>query len=364
MNKSTVMIYGYGSVGQYVLDMILRNKFMESKIDKVVVVSRTEKPARLNTSIIASRLAGITTEVVFEKCDFNNEYDLTCILTLYNPKYIIQCARFYSGHKYGAYSYSRGIGYGVWAPMSVIPIMKLMQAVRSAGLEGKSYVINTSYPDITNYWLRSAGLAVPFTGAGNVSHLVPRIYESMKDSGIHLSEIRLACHHYTNTYVSKEGWSKGSKYILEVKGEVVPHDLCEEVFRKCSIPMETGQVRNLMVATDCYRILEVLILDLRGSILHLPGYKGAIGGAAYVYKGEEVFESAMKSSEREIQIANMSGAVCDGVDKIIQGNLYYTDQAIESMKEHFGLDYNEPFSLNNIESEAAEIVSKLDGYNG
>ena len=361
-----LMIVGYGSVGQYLLDMILedpRHRFYNN----VVIVSRSpyEKvEPRLNTSIIAGMIKNNSLDdmnVHYEQCDLKDTTKLAAIIKAYNPKMIVQCARFYSGVKYGSFSYPNEIGYGVWSPMSVVPIKYLMKAVELSKCE--TYVVNTSYPDVTNAWIASAGMRAPLCGAGNINHLIPRIALAYKEKeGVLPYNIHLTCSHYTNTYVSKEGNPKGNGYILKIGNKTYSESEAKDLFSHCKIPMETGATRNLMIASDCYLITKGDWIDI-----HLPGPNGMVGGYSCVLRPfvDNYKVCLYDSTTADDQIAaNQEGISLDGVFKVEDGYIFFTEEVRRKMKSVFDLDYPEKLHLSEAEKFAKIIMDRLKRWRG
>lgn len=364
MNKKSIMIVGYGSVGQYLLDMLMHYNKTNSKIDEIVVVSRSsyeDKMKRLNTSIIAGGLSNNYTKVSYIQCDMSDTDQLSNIIKRVSPKVIVQCARYYSGVKYGSFSYTNGIGYGVWSPMSVVPIYKLMNAVCHSGVDTK--VINTSYPDVTNAWLKSFNSNLtPFCGAGNINHLIPRIKYAVNMDDPESVNVNLICSHYTNTYVSKEGSPRGTGYYLQINGETVGCVKSQEIFSKCSVPMNSDSIRNLMIATDCFMLIRGLAMK-ESMTIHIPGYDGRVGGQRYrIEKGVVKDDLPEGISQAFADNVNMTGINDDLVDDIVSGDIVFSSSTRSKMIETFGIPYPSYVNVSDAEKLAENIMSKLIEY--
>lgn len=363
MSNRPLMIIGYGSVGQYLLDMILSDR-AHRFYNKVVVVSRKSKEEvapRLNTSIVAGMIKNYSDEVIevpYEQCDINDVDKLAKIIMEYNPIAIVQCARYFSGVKYGSYSYKNGIGYGVWAPMSVVPIMNVMQAVNRSGIE--TSVINTSYPDATNAWIgHSFGRSV-LCGAGNINHLIPRIKIAMKKLGYNSNDINLVCSHHANTYISKEGDPQDDGWYLSANKVEINKETCMKIFKECNIPMMTDQTRNLMIASDCYALT-------RGQtkLMHIPGSDCSVGGQRCVVVWSDGNMNVIKSSsipQDKVDELNMKGLQADGIEDVKEGMITFTDESIKKMKEVFGIDYPKTLDLKDAKEFAEKIHLALLEY--
>ena len=214
---SKIMIIGYGSAGKYVLDMA--TKMDAFKNCRFTVVSRTPKEEaikRVNITRVSSGIFEYYPDIDYLEGDVNDIEAMSELLTEVSPDIIAYTGRYMKGFKYGEFSYPNGIGYGVWTPMAVVLVEKLMRAVKRSGINTR--VINTSFGDAVSPALASVGLA-PYTSAGNLNHLVPRIkmaYADITGENIKDIDVTFVGAHYVNTYISKEGSPKGSPYLLKI----------------------------------------------------------------------------------------------------------------------------------------------------
>lgn len=379
-NEKKIMLVGYGSVGQYALDFMLRTPELQDC--SFFVVSRksgedTGIMERLNTSIVSAGLMGYYPRVKYVSADLNDISHMTSVLRNINPDVILYTGRFISGIKYGAYSYKNNLGYGLWTPLSITLIYKLCQAIQRSGVKAK--LVNTSYPDAVNPILKSAGYDI-CTGAGNINHLVPRIKLAIADK-YHLDpkdlEIKLVGSHYLNTYVSKEGTSKGSDYLLcikPIKGtplDYIPSELskvfCEDIFSRCNIPMCSGHTRNLMVASDVARIARILVTG-SSELIHLPGPDGLIGG--YPCRYSEVYDKFIVDTRDTgftragMEAINEQSLGKDGIDLIHshKGCIEFKEESIIKFKEIFRYEYPRKIYLSEMENFAKDLQKVLKEY--
>lgn len=379
VNKN-ILICGYGSAGSYLLDMILKDpNFRDCKIG-VMSRSKDKSIPRLELSLVAAGIAENYQDVSFYECDFTDSSRLMNILESFCPDIIVYTGRFMSGHKYGSYSYPNKIGYGVWIPMSVAYIYRLMKVVNKYDKMNnhKTTVINTSYPDGVNPWLDSVGLA-PTTGAGNVNHLIPRIKRAV--AGIACNrlgcncvtpdqvDVNLYCSHYANTYISKEGTTNNSPVFMEINGSSTFVDIDQdEIFKACADNTASGQVRNIMIATDCYMICKYMITNKSSNKIHLPGPNGLPGGYSCIIKTDQygspsidVIIPAGMTIDSLVK-TNSTNMMFDGIENISGGDLTFTDQCIKSMDRVFGIKYPKSINIDDAEEFATVISKGLDSY--
>lgn len=356
-----VMIIGYGSTGKYVLDMLVR--MPEFADCMYTVVSRTpadEAEKRINLTYVSAGIFGSFPEIRYRVCDIKDTDRLSEIIAEISPEVIAYTGRYMKGFKYGEYSYPNQIGYGVWTPMAVTLVEKVMRAVKQSGVNTR--VINTSYGDAVSPLLAAYGLA-PYTSAGNLNHLIPRIaraYGSLAGVKAEEVEVTFAGSHYANTYISKEGTAKGSPYLLNISGNSSVKD--EDIFKQCAIPTASGQERNIMIASDVVMLIR-LMLDRSGEIhkIHAPGPMGKPGGYPLLFQNGEMKIDETRYSLNEMVKVNQESLRCDGVESVSENGVQFTEEVIGRMKDVFGLDYPKVVALEDCEWFAGKIAETLRG---
>lgn len=287
-----IMMVGYGSACQYALDFITRNPNLSNcEIVITSIQSEEEVTSRINTTLVSAQLmTKKIPKVRYVQMDLTDHNKMVKILKKESPDLISYSGRFISGIKYGAYSYPNKLGYGVWLPLAFPLIYRLCKAVKEADLH--CTIINTSFPDGVVPLLWYAGFT-NVIGAGNLNHLIPRVKMATGSDFV-----LMAGAHYLNTYVSKEGNPRGSKYYLgymnsegkfvsNANGGLSNKD-CEDIFAKCNIPLESGHTRNLMIASDIANLIDIIVTG-SNRIVHVPGVLGLPGGypATYDYNADK-----------------------------------------------------------------------------
>lgn len=369
---SKVLVAGYGSAGQYVVDFLLKDHRI-SQIEEIHIMSRKseiEVTPRIDISRVSAGLSERFIPIIYHQCDFNNVESMAQTIYEVSPEVVVYTGRYASGLKYGAFSYPNNIGYGVWMPMSFPYIYKLMKAVKVSGVSTK--VINTSFPDGVNYLLSQINLA-PYCGAGNINHLIPRIKRATSEMyRVPMNEVvvKLACAHYVNTYVSKEGSERKGASLLKVNygDRVLINDESidkqdprkEELFNKCKDNSAGGQIRNQMIATDCAEIVRILLNkdSYSKEIIHIPGVSGLPGGRTCIGTCGMLVPEELSWSLGEINEVNLIGLKNDGV-VIVDDGICFTQEVVDKMKSVFDLDYPSKLKVDDIQPFADEIYSKL-----
>lgn len=359
-----IMIAGYGSAGAYLLDFLARTKKIEEH--EIIVATRSKEEAirRINTTLVSAGLMGFYPKIKYVYADLNNVEETAELLKDILPDVIAYTGRFIKGIKYGGYSYPNRIGYGVWIPLSITLIYKLMKAVKLSGKNIK--VINSSFPDGVCPALASMDLK-PFTGAGNLNHLIPRIVMGLsKKYNVKSGDIdvKMIGSHYLNTYVSKEASANGSPYFMEcrIRGKKVQGISDEDIFKLAKINMMTGTTRNLMIASDIAKIIQSIIFD-QGFFMHLPGPNGLIGGyPARIFQDRIDIELSSDVSIDEAININKESLAFDGIEKIESGNIYFTDESLIKMRELFSVQYPKKIHIDECEEFSFKIKEALERY--
>lgn len=369
-NEITVMILGLGSVGTYLLDFLVSRN---DETMKIVVVGRNKEKMENNVNIV--RVSALIrhvnrSQIVMESgVDFDNVEQIADCIKKYQPDFIVNSSRVYSGLKYGTISWKNLRAYGIWSPLAIKYIRNIMEACELADLNG--VVINTSYSDAVIPWLKSAGKPYPDFGSGNMNHLVPRIKyavaEMEKIEDFWNVDVMFATAHFHDVVISKEGQTEGVKQLLKVyyQGRELDIDQ-DEIFHRCKIAMPTDEKRNMMNASSNYDIITSIIDAVRESgsrKIFSPGVFGEIGGypvridatgdalAAYI-------DTSMFSLE-EMRGANRRSIALDGVENVENGKLIYTDTLVQKVADAFDMELPKTVKFEEIDTVAKYIIDNI-----
>jgi hypothetical protein len=363
-----IVIIGLGSVGNYLLNYLLNINY---KVEIYIIGrSREKMQCDVNIALVASNIR----KRHFIPCpiyevDLNNIAQLADTIGKIAPDFIVNSSRAYSHLKYGSISWNTVRAYGIWSPLSVKYIKNIMQAVQDADIN--SIVINTSYSDAVNAWIKTAGKRYPDFGSGNLNHLVPRIRfavaKEMQINDINNIEIVMATSHFHDVVISKEGQAEGVNPLISIKyqNKDVSVDI-SKIFASCAIPMPVDAKRNMMNASSNYDIISTIlksIVDQTKQLLHIPGAMGMIGGYPVNIHGElkspEVRISEDYFSLTQMQERNRQSIYLDGIENVDRGTLFYTDELIEKTKKHFGYTLPKQVKLEDSNSVAEEIITNV-----
>ena len=363
-----IMIIGLGSVGNYLLNYLIST--CDPGIE-IIVVGRDS--TKLNTDVNISTVAGLirgeyrTKVTVVPNVNLEDVNSIAECLRTHRPDIIVNSSRAYPGLKYGSISWSNIRAYGIWAPLSIKFVKNIMRAYSKSNCN--AIVINTSYPDATNAWIRSADVHFPDFGSGNINHLIPRIKLSVA-SMIGIDDpwnidITYATSHFHDVVISKEGQTEGVDQLIhiEYKGKVLNLNH-EEMFKRCSIPMPTDSKRNMMNASSNFEIIEAILSAVREKKnvkIHCPGPFGEIGGYPVLIDGSTDKVSARIFTEKfdieSMRGANRKSIYLDGIEQLNSGTLSYTDELCEKVHARFGVLLPKNVHFSEID-ETAEIIIK------
>ncbi len=198
------------------------------------------------------------TPILMHSMNLEDIESIIAVIDEIKPDFIVNTSRVYSGLKYGSISWATLRAYGIWSPLSVRYILNIMKAYEASSC--RAVVINTSYSDAVNPWLKSAGIAFPDFGSGNLNHLIPRIKLSIMNR-YHLSsygavDVVIATSHHHDVLISKEGTVNGIPPLLHVsyEGKELQVD-ADAVYSDCMIPMPVDTKRNIMNASSNFEII-------------------------------------------------------------------------------------------------------------
>lgn len=368
--KICVMIIGLGSVGTYLLDYLAS---LNDPSIKIVAVGRNYDKMQVKVNIV--RIAALIRNLCKSQIEIDGSVDLNDIdsiaqaISKYNPDFIVNSSRAYSGLKYGSISWNNIRAYGLWTPLAIRFTKNIMAAVDK--VNSNAITINTSYSDAVNIWLKSAGKAYPDFGSGNFNHLIPRIKYAVADI-LHVQDfwnvdVMFATGHFHDVCISKEGHTEGVPQLLKVyfKGEE-QNISQDEIFSRCKIPMPTDATRNMMNASSNYQIIKSIIDTIRtrqANTIFSPGVFGELGGYPVKIKYENnqptlKIDDSIFSLE-DMHSANAKSMYLDGIEKVENGTLYYTDEIIKKVKAAFSVDLPKLVAYSEIEKVANFIIQEI-----
>lgn len=367
--KVKIMIIGLGSVGNYLLDFLM--SLCDDGIEIYVVGRNAEKmQSDINIIKISSLIRGQnrTTIKLINDVDFNNISDITKAIDECNPDIIVNTSRAYSGLKYGSLSWQKIRAYGIWAPLAMKYAKNIMQAYEIA--KSEAIVINASYSDAVIPWIKSAGMAYPDFGSGNVNHLIPRIKlavaSKMNITDYWNIDVTLATSHFHDVVISKEGQTEGISMLFDVhyKGEKIEVD--DSIFSNCNITMPSDAKRNMMNAASNFEIIKAILTSIREQKkikIHSPGIFGEIGGYPVIIDGSgekmKVYICEDYFDLNSMRTRNRESIYLDGIEDIKNGVLIFSDELILKAKGFFNLNLVKEVEIGQIEEIANLLIKEI-----
>lgn len=366
----TVMIMGLGSVGTYLLDYLAARNDPSVRI---VVVGRNKDKLESSSNIVrvGALIRGVNrSQIIVEHgVDFNNIQQMADCIRKYQPDFVVNSSRAYSGLKYGSISWSNFRAYGIWSPLAVKYIRNIMEAAELA--YSHAVFINTSYSDAVIPWLKSAGKNYPDFGSGNLNHLVPRIKfavaEKLGIPNFWNVDVTLATSHFHDVVISKEGHTEGMEQLLHIScnGQQVECSQ-KEIFEACKIPMPVDVRRNMMNASSNFEIITAITDAVRNGEkrkIHCPGVFGETGGyPVFIDAASEQLKIGIDTSVftlEQMRQANRQSIAFDGVENITDGKLVYTDRLLEKVQERFGVQLPKEVGFDEIDQTADMLIQEI-----
>ena len=368
--KVRIMIMGLGSVGSYLLDYLMSTA--DADIELYVAGRNSEKMlSDINIVRVASAIRGQnrTNVILVDHVDLNEVSSIEDCIKTYRPDIIVNSSRAYSGLKYGSISGKNIRAYGIWAPLAIKYIKNIMEAYEAA--DSNAIVINTSYSDAVIPWLKSAGKAYPDFGSGNINHLIPRIQFAVAEKyGIQDAwnlDVTFATSHFHDVVISKEGQTEQVDQLIDIRygGEKLEPDM-DAIFSMCKIAMPVDAKRNMMNASSNFEIIEGILSAIRerkAVKLHCPGVFGEIGGYPVVIDGTVDTMRAYIDEERfdidSMRKKNRESIYLDGIENVVDGVLYYTDELVDKVRKAFGVSLTKAVSFEKIEEVAQFLIAEV-----
>lgn len=366
----TIMIIGLGSVGLYLLDYLV--SLSDARLH-IVVAGRDAEKMQKDVNIVktAATIRGqLQSRIDIESaCRLDDVDSIAETLEKWNPDFIVNSSRVFSGLKYGSISWHNLRAYGIWTPLSIRYARNIMQAYEHTGCTAIS--INTSYSDAVIPWLKSAGKSYFDFGSGNLNHLIPRmkfyIASLHKIENLNDIDITLAVSHFHDVVISKEGHAEGMDILLDIRYQGKPLAFDKpELLKACMISMPVDQKRNMMNASSNFNIIYSIldaIYHRKKNKIHSPGVEGEIGGYPYIIdaSGTEVtscFDTSVFSM-KQMREANRQSLALDGVADVADGNLYYTDELVTKVRTAFNEQLPQTVRFDDIDAVGQYIVDRI-----
>jgi hypothetical protein len=370
-DRRTILIVGQGVLASAVLDFLAQSE----ERDCIVIAARDLE--RLNRRVNLARYTALNLgrDPVIEPCamDLMDGERSAALIASVAPDIIFNATTLHSWWiitqlpttAFQRLDRARG---GVWTPMHLVLIRRLMQAVRAADFKG--VVVNASYPDVTHAALAAEGLS-PLVGIGNVANAVPGLRLAaahLLQADIAEVDVRFFAHHFLSYRMPSSGTTDGAPYHLTVyrRGKEVALDEGDhrEIFS--SVAGRFRRVKGLagqsVTASSATAVLRALAHP-RDRVVHAPGPLGLVGGYPVRFGNEGIAVDLPTglSLDAAIEI-NRRCQAYDGIADIdASGTVHFTAEAADVLRDELGYDCRQ-LPLDACEERAEELARKFAAY--
>lgn len=257
--------------------------------------------------------------------------------------------------------------YGPWLPMHLTLAVKLMQALKTAGLSPA--VVNVAFPDAVNPVLSGLGL-VPTCGAGNSDLLRAGIRSAAaRRLNVPVRDVTacLLAHHFHVVYFWMELERKESladhPYFLRVMvgdADVTESLGAESLLAEAGRALPRGRAIAARTAASAAEKVRRLLRDDE-NLTHAPGPAGLVGGydvrlgrsGARVVLPQGVSPSRARAMMEQAQRG-------DGIESIqADGSVVFSETAHQAMREVLGYDCR-VLRPSESEARADELRARLE----
>jgi hypothetical protein len=368
-----IMLIGIGELGGIVLEYMCR---IPGICEIVIADSNADWGLRkTNSAIEGASYMGLYPNIQFHHIDLLNIEKTAELLKKTNPTIICNGTTLQSWWvvnelppEVNAKIYKDRCAIGPWTAMHLALSAKLMKAVKISGID--TYVVNTSYPDVTNPSLDRIGLA-PTVGIGNMDLAVPYIQKATSELlkvPIRNIGVELIAHHYHAYYWCRYGTGSEVPFYLRVYmgKEDVTNQLGDMKQFIAELPKRgmrpAGRHGQFVVAGSCLKNIMGIFNDT-GEITHAPGPQGLEGGypVRLSRKGAEVVlpKGVTLKQAREY---NLEAQQYDGVQEIkANGDVIVTDEAYYTFKEMLNIDCK-VITIEDSYEQAMELRKKFHEF--
>ncbi len=371
--RETIMLVGIGELGGILLEFLCRIP----GIEKIVTADRNEDwgSRKTNSAVLGASYMGLYPDIQFQPIDLLDVEQTAETLKKINPTIIYNGTTLQSWWvvnelppEVNKQLYRNRCGLGPWESMHLALTSRLMKAVKMAGID--TYVVNTSFPDVTNPSLARVGLA-PTVGIGNMDLAIPYIRKTAAEMlKVPLSNVsvEMIAHHFHCYYWCRAGSGAEAPHHLRVfVGKEDVTDLLgarpEFVAELPKHAMRPGgrHGQYLVAASSLNNIMA--ILNDTGELTHAPGPQGLEGGypVRLSRKGAEVVipEGMSLTDARALMLEAQQ---YDGIQEIRDnGDVVLTEEAYTTFKEILDVDCKVVTVEDSLE-QARELRAKFEAF--
>ena len=371
--RDKIMLIGVGELGGLVLEYLCRIP----GICDILTVDMNEDWGfrKTNSAILGTSYMGLYPNIKFYPIDLVNIEKTAEMLKESNPTIIYNGTTLQSWWvvnelppDVNAQLYKDRCGLGPWAAMHLALTYRLMKAVKMSGID--TYVVNSSFPDVTNPSLARVGLA-PTVGIGNMDLVVPYIKKATSEIlNVPMSniDVEMIAHHYHAYNWCRKGSGYEAPHYLRIYAghEDVTDKLGDMRQFVAELPKRAmrpaGRHGQFVVAASSIRNIMAILNDT-GELAHAPGPQGLEGGYPVTLnrKGAEVV-LPQGMNIKEARALMIEAQQYDGIQEIRDnGDVVVTDEAYENFKEMMDVDCR-VITLEASFEQAMELKKKFHAF--
>jgi hypothetical protein len=334
---ATVLVIGLGDLGTRVFDALARLP----EIERLVGGGRRmeEGRARAGQTAFVAALAGGPRHVGFEPVDLDDVDATASLLRRLDPDLVVTAASRHTWWRPFADERVGTLPFGVWLPLQLVLVRRLMEARREAGISAR--VVCLPYPDAVGPALAPLGLA-PELGAGNVAETAPKLeLLAAHEAGVAREEVRvrLVMHHAAQRVAFGSVDGEEPPWVAEVVvgGERLPDDDVRRLFRT-PWPLPQGRDTHELSAAATAHAVRALLRD-EPTATHAPAPNGLPGGypVRLSRRGVEL-DLPERLGEDEAIALNERAARFDGIERIEpDGTIVFTGDVAAATERLLGL---------------------------
>ena len=371
--RDTIMLIGLGELGGLVLEYLCR---IPAICDIVTAdINEDWGLRKTNSAILGTSYMGLYPNIKFYPIDLVNIEKTAEMLKESNPTIIYNGTTLQSWWvvnelppDVNARLYKNRCGLGPWAAIHLALTYRLMEAVKMSGID--TYVVNSSFPDVTNPSLARVGLA-PTVGIGNMDLVVPYIKKATSEIlNVPMSniDVEMIAHHYHAYNWCRKGSGYEAPHYLRIYAghEDVTDKLGDMRQFVAELPKRAmrpaGRHGQFVVAASSIRNIMAILNDT-GELAHAPGPQGLEGGYPVTLnrKGAEVV-LPQGMNIKEARALMIEAQQYDGIQEIRDnGDVVVTDEAYENFKEMMDVDCR-VITLEASFEQAMELKKKFHAF--
>ena len=370
-DRRTILIVGQGVLASAVLDLLAQSEART----RIVIAARNLDRLQWRVNLARYTALNLGCEPVIEASpiDLMDGARSAALIASVAPDIIFNATTLHSwwvitqlpSTAFQRLDRARG---GVWTPMHLVLIRRLMQAVRAADFKGA--VVNASYPDVTHAALAAEGLS-PLVGIGNVANAVPGLRLAaahLLQADVAEIDVRFFAHHFLSYRMPSSGTTDGAPYHLTVYRDGKEVALDEGDHREI-FALVAGRFRRVkglagqsVTASSATAVLNALA-DGGDRVVHAPGPLGLVGGYPVRFGNDGIAVDLPTGLSLEAAIAiNRRCQTYDGIEDIdASGTVHFTPEAADVLKEELGYDCRQ-LPLEACEARAEELARKFAAY--